>query len=61
MKSRGNIKVLTDKLLAHDLLSDGMIEKPFRVPNEEDVLLSQNEIGPLPRTVVLHLVPPDPA
>src|SRR5690606_19306392 len=44
MKSRNIIKVLTDELLAHDLLADGIIEKPFRAPDAEDIQLSQNEL-----------------
>ena len=47
MKSRNNIKILTEKLLAHDLLADGVKEKPFRIPDEEDLAISQNEIDNL--------------
>ena len=45
MKSRNIIKLLTDELLAHDLLADGIIEKPFRTLDEEDYNLSENEIN----------------
>ena len=44
MKSRNIIKILTDELLAHDLLADGLTEKPFRTPDEDDLNLSQNEL-----------------
>ena len=42
MKSRTVIKKLTEALLAHDLLADGMTEKPFRVP--ENMELTQTEL-----------------
>ena len=44
MKSRSIIKSLTEKLLAHDLLTDGVSEKPFRTPDLKEARLSQNEI-----------------
>lgn len=44
MKSRRQIKAITDTLLAHDLLADGVKVKPFRIPDQEDIELSQNEI-----------------
>ncbi|MEO1260081.1 MAG: hypothetical protein AAFZ15_14905 [Bacteroidota bacterium] len=42
MKSRTVIKKLTEALLAHDLLADGLSEKPFRIP--EDMELTQTEL-----------------
>lgn len=45
MKSRSSIKVLTDKLLAHDLFADGTTTKPFRVPDEEDREFTDAELN----------------
>lgn len=45
MKSRGHIKTLTERLLAHDLLVDGISEKPFRRPEYGDSDLSQTELN----------------
>ncbi|MEZ4952936.1 MAG: Wzz/FepE/Etk N-terminal domain-containing protein [Saprospiraceae bacterium] len=44
MKSRNIIKILTDQLLSHDLLADGIMNKPFRNPDRDDLELSQNDI-----------------
>ena len=44
MKSRSTLKLLSDKLLLHDLQADGVQEKPFRVPKEEDLGMSKTEL-----------------
>jgi uncharacterized protein involved in exopolysaccharide biosynthesis len=47
MKSRRSIKMLTERLLAHDVLADGIMVKPFRTPEEEQDGISQKEIDNL--------------
>lgn len=47
MKSRRLVKSLTDQLLTHDLLADGLTTKPFRVPDSDDMELSQSELDDL--------------
>ncbi|MCB0517404.1 MAG: hypothetical protein H6577_23805 [Lewinellaceae bacterium] len=47
MKSRRSIKMLTERLLAHDVLADGIMVKPFRVPDTDEGSLSQSEIDHL--------------
>ncbi len=47
MKSRRSIKMLTERLLAHDVLADGVMVKPFRMPEVDDGGVSQKEIDNL--------------
>jgi Mrp family chromosome partitioning ATPase/uncharacterized protein involved in exopolysaccharide biosynthesis len=47
MKSRSVIKLLTDRLLLHDLQADNTQEKPFRVPDEEELGMTQAELNDL--------------
>lgn len=47
MKSRTILKLLTEKLLLHDLQADGVHEKPFRIPKSKGLGMSQGELDKL--------------
>jgi uncharacterized protein involved in exopolysaccharide biosynthesis/Mrp family chromosome partitioning ATPase len=54
MKSRNSIKLLSDKLLLHDLGADGINSKPFRVPDNEDSEFSASDFENYAQTLKTH-------
>lgn len=44
MKSRKSMKKLTDKLLLHDLSEEGGKSRPFRVPEGDEIAMTQTEL-----------------